>query len=102
MPPGPHSPAYLSGVIQQFEKFAAPQPTLLTVHLANVTAYYQDTVDLALLATLPTAPINTANLAKNNFLPLEVVGDIVQINDDTKVKGLWRTRHYPSTQCRTA
>ena len=80
-------------VIQQFEKFAAPQPTLLTVHLANVTAYYQDTVDLMLLATLPAAPITTANLAKNNFFPLEVVGDMVQINDDITVKGLYLSKN---------
>ena len=93
MPPIQPFPGYLSNAIQQFEKFAAPQPILLTVHLANVTAYYQDTVDLMSLATLPAAPINTANLAKNNFFPLEVVGDIVQINDDTTVKGLYLSKN---------
>ena len=93
MPPIQPLPGYLSNVIQQFEKFAAPQPILLTVHLANVTAYYQDTVDLTSLATLPAAPINTANLAKNNFFPLEVVGDIVQINDDITVKGLYLSKN---------
>jgi hypothetical protein len=87
------SPNLPSDVIPKFEEFAAPQPTLLTVHLANVTAYYQDTVDLASLATQPAAPINTANLAKNNFFPLEVVGDIVQINDDTTVKGLYLSKN---------
>ena len=102
MPPSPPHPAYLSGVIQQFEKFAAPQPTLLTVHLANVTAYYQDTVDLTLLATLPAAPINLANLAKNNFFPLEVVGDIVQINDDTTVKGLYLSKNLVTKSSPTA
>ena len=41
MPPiQPIPPVYLLSVIQQFEKFAAPQPTLLTIDLANVTAYY--------------------------------------------------------------
>ena len=102
MPPSPQPPAYLLGVIQQFEKFAAPQPTLLTVHLANVTAYYQDTVDLALLATLPTAPINTANLANNNFFPIEVIGDIVQINDDTTVKGLYLSKNLVTESSPTA
>ena len=89
-------------VIQQFENFAAHQPTLLTVHLANVTAYYQDTVDLTLLARQPTAPINTANLANNNFLPLEVVGDIVQINDDTAVKGLYLSKNLVTKSSPTA
>ena len=93
MPPIPPFPDNLLGVIQQFEKFAAPQPTLLTVHLANVTAYYQDTVDLTSLAKQPTAAINLANLANNNFFPLEVVGDIVQINDDTTVKGLYLSKN---------
>jgi hypothetical protein len=102
MPPIQTFPGYLSNVIQQFEKFAAPQPTLLTVHLANVTAYYQDTVDLTSLATLPAAPINTANLAKNNFFPLEVVGDIVQINDDTTVKGLYLSKNLVTKSSPTA
>jgi uncharacterized protein (TIGR03437 family) len=94
MPPiPPIPPAYLLGVTQQFEKFAAPQPTLLTVYLANVTAYYQDTVDLMSLAALPDVPIDTANLVKNNFFPLEVVGDIVQINDDITVKGLYLSKN---------
>jgi uncharacterized protein (TIGR03437 family) len=90
------------GVIPKFEKFAAPQPTLLTVHLANVTAYYQDTVDLTTLATLPAAPINTANLTKNNFFPLEVAGDIVQINDDTTVKGLYLSKNLVTKSSPTA
>jgi hypothetical protein len=90
MPPVPEN---LLGVFHQFEKFAAPQPTLLTVHLANVTAYYQDTVDLIALGKLPLAPINTANLSSNNFFPLEVIGDIVQINSDTTVKGLYISKN---------
>ena len=79
-------------VVLQFQKLPAPQPALLTVHLVNVTAYYQDTVDLTLLATLPQDGINTANLAKNNFFPLEVVADIAQINGDT-VKGLYLSKN---------
>jgi len=90
------------GVIPKFEEFAAPQPTLLTVHLANLTAYYQDTVDLTTLATLPAAPINTANLTKNNFFPLEVAGDIVQINDDTTVKGLYLSKNLVTKSSPTA
>jgi uncharacterized protein (TIGR03437 family) len=41
----------------------------------------------------PQAPINTANLAKNNFFPLEVVADIVQINGDNTVKGLYLSKN---------
>jgi hypothetical protein len=89
-------------VIGQFENFPAPQPVLLSVYLANVTAYYQDTVDLTLLARQPNAPINTANLAKNNFLPLEVVADIVQINDDTTVKGLYLSKNLVTKSSPTA
>ena len=97
MPPTPPP-----DVVSQFENSPAPQPTLLTVCLANVTAYYQDTVDLMSLATLPAAPINTANLAKNNFFPLEVVGDIVQINDDTTVKGLYLSKNLVTKSSPTA
>ena len=90
----PPSPLGLpSAVASAFGKAPVPQPTLLTVHLANVTAYYQDTVALATLASLPQAPINTATLAKNNFFPLEVVADIVQINDDNTVKGLYLSKN---------
>ncbi len=76
----------------EFQKFPAPQPTLLTVYLTNITAYYQDTVDLTALATLPQATINTANLMKNNFFPLEVIADIAQINGDA-VKGLYLSKN---------
>jgi len=93
MQPIPPIPANLLNVVQQFEKVAAPQPTLLTVSLANLTAYYQNTVDLSSLATKPDALINTADLANNNFFPIEVVGDIVQINDDNTVKGLYLSKN---------
>ena len=90
-PPSPHG--LPSAVASAFGNAPVPQPILFTVHLANVTAYYQDTVALSTLATLPLAPINTANLAKNNFFPLEVVADIVQINNDNTVKGLYLSKN---------
>ena len=95
MPP----PIVPPDVISQFEKSPAPQPTLLTVNLANVTAYYQDTVDLTLLATLAIDPM-MGN--PKNFPPLEVVGDIVQINDDTTVKGLYLSKNLVTKSSPTA
>ena len=85
-------------VILQFQEFAAPQPILLTVHLANVTAYCQDTVNLASLATLRSAPLSPTT----NMFPLEVVGDIVQINDDTTVKGLYLSKNLVTKSSPTA
>ena len=44
-PPGPN-PLPPDSVTEKLKGFAAPQPTLLTVHLDNVTAYIQDSLDL--------------------------------------------------------
>jgi hypothetical protein len=79
----------------ELQELAGLQPTLLTIHLANVTAYYQDTVDLMSLATLADVMgINAKALlaAGHNFFPLEVIADIVQINDDN-VKGLYLSKN---------
>jgi uncharacterized protein (TIGR03437 family) len=92
------SPSPPPEAIEQFKEFAAPQPTLLTVHVANVTAYCQDTVNLASLATLPTAPLSPTT----NMFPLEVVGDIVQINDDPTVKGLYLSKNLVTKSSPTA
>ena len=72
----------------------------MTVYLTNITAYYQDTVDLTALATLPQATINTANLMKNNFFPLEVIADIAQINGDA-VKGLYLSKNLVTKRAAT-
>ncbi len=83
-------PTLPNNVIQQFEEFAAPQPTLLTVQLENVTAYFQDAVDLTSLAKQIT-PVSIT--APNNFASIEVVGDIVSINSDPNVKGLYLSKN---------
>ena len=97
-------PPYFSGVFQQFEESAAPQPTLLTVHLDNVTAYYQDNADLRAFARTQTDTITDPDPTNNNnnFFMLEVVGDITQINDDTAVRGLYLSKNVVTKSSPTA
>jgi hypothetical protein len=92
LPPNPPD----SSVSQQFEDLAV-QSSTLTLELQNLTAYYQDTVDLSALAKKKKDPINLNNLAHNNFFPLEVVGDIVSINGDTSVTGLYLSKNLVTT-----
>jgi hypothetical protein len=93
------TPDYLSDVFKQFLEFAAPQPTLLTVQLENLTAYYQDTVDLAQLAMQPevsiTASTTPGSQTENfyNMFPLELVGDIASINGDPTGTGLYLSKN---------
>lgn len=169
-------PALPADVAEQFENFAAPQPTLLTVHLDNVTAYIWDsfnlksapitgikgntntttgttaltvsdgtllavgmgvsgagipvgatldsgsgtswvlsiaatadannipltftnvTVDLVDLTPpmKPNVPIDTKTTTYNMF-PLTVVGDIVGINDDNTVTGIYLSKNFVTT-----
>ena len=70
MPPG-------LSLKQRFEKFPAPQPTLLIVWLDCVTAYIQDTVDLDDLAMKAKVPIDVSIKPNNpkspfyNMFPLD-------------------------------
>jgi hypothetical protein len=94
MPPTPPP-----DVVSQFENSPAPQPTLLTVQLENLTAYYQDTVDLAQLAMQQEVSIASSGKPGSqtenfyNMFPLLLVGDIVGINDDTTVTGLYLSKN---------
>jgi hypothetical protein len=81
-----------AGLAQQLQQAASIEPALLTIHLANVTAYYQNTVTLNRLAKSKKFAIDTTKLKGNNFFPLEVVADIVQINNDA-VKGLYLSKN---------
>ena len=91
MPPG-------LSLKQRFEKFPAPQPTLLIVWLDCVTAYIQDTVGLDDLAMKAKVPIDVSIKPNNpkspfyNMFPLVVVGDIVRINGDP-VNGLYLSKN---------
>lgn len=171
-------PTLPNNVIQQFEEFAAPQPTLITVNLDSVTAYIQDSfnltaapitgvtgtisgngnttltvsdgtglavgmgvsgrgipvgatlasgggtswvlsiaaaagsgvaltftniiVDLVHSAMQPNVSIDASTKPNSttspfyNMFPLEVVGDIVGINDDPTVTGLYLSKNFVS------
>ena len=94
MPPTPPP-----DVVSQFESSPAPQPSLLTVQLENLTAYYQDTVDLAQLAMQQEVSIASSGKPGSqtenfyNMFPLLLVGDIVGINGDTTVTGLYLSKN---------
>src|SRR5262245_5387162 len=60
-----------------------PRATILAVDVENLVAYYEDTADVARLATSPSL---TTTTVPRNFGSVAILGDIVAVNGQA-VKG---------------
>jgi hypothetical protein len=82
-----NSSAVVLGIVGAIGAIAQPPPAILTIDLANLVEYYQDTSDLSKLGSNPSVTPPAIGTAQS-FFPIEVVADIVSVNGQP-VKGLY-------------